>query len=149
MTSATTPKTIILAGMGCHKEAVAGGVITPGMLLKYNAAGAVIAHDQDGDNAMGYWAKEYDLTGRGIADNYASGDQVLFEAAYPGQEVYAIIVDGETITFDMPLASNGDGKLREAVAGDHVVAYAREAVSPSGADGRCVAEAANGWIFTS
>ena len=149
MTSANTPKTIRLAGMGCSKEGIAGGAITPGMLLAYTALATIVAHSQAGDNAMPYFALEYDLTGRGIDDDYAADDQVLFEAGYPGAEYYALIADGETITFDDPLTSNGDGTLREAAAGEHIVAYARGAVSPSGADGRLRVEVANGFIFTS
>jgi hypothetical protein len=135
--------------MGCQKEAIAGGVITPGMLLAYTALGAIVAHAQAGDNAMGYFALEYDLTGRGIDDNYASDDQVLFEAGYPGAEYYALIADGENIAFNDPLTSNGDGALREAAAGEHIVAYAREAAAPDGAVGRCRVEIANGFVFTS
>lgn len=148
MTSATTPKTINIAGMGCPKEGIAGATITPGMLLAYNAAGAVIPHGQAGDNAMPYFAKEYDLTGRGIDDNYAADSQVLFEAFYVGAQVYAIIQDGETVLFDSPLTSNGDGTLRVAVAGEIVIAYAREAVSPVGANGRCIVEVGSGFAST-
>lgn len=151
MTSATDPKTIRLAGHGCRKEAIAGGTITPGMLLAYTAAGAIVAHAQAGDNAMPYFALEYDLTGRDIDDNYAEDDQVLFEAGYPGAQYYAIIADNENIAFDDPLTSNGDGTLREAVAGEHVVARSRslDAVAPSGSTARCPVEVAQGVVFTS
>lgn len=148
MTSATTPKTVKIAGMGCYKEGIAGGTITPGMLLAYQADGTLIAHAMAGDNALPYFALEYDLTGRGIDDDYAADDQVIFEAGYPGAQYYAWIADGEVISFNDPLASNGDGTLRAAAAGELIVAYAREAASPAGANGRCIVEVATGFAST-
>lgn len=148
MTSATVAKTIIITGHCLQKEGIAGATITPGMLVERNANAEVIPHASDGASAQPAFAVEYDMTGRGIDDNYASGDQVIYKVAYEGSEINALIADGESIAYDDPLTSNGDGSLREAGAGDHVVALARAAATPSGSTARCIVEVTSGYVLT-
>lgn len=135
MTSAQNPKTIILAGDGVRREGVAGGTITPGMFIS-GPDSALVPHDDAGNFAQAAVALEYDLTGRGIDDDYSSGDQVLYSVLKEGSEVYAILADGQDVAAGALLTSNGDGKLKEAAATNFVVARAKEAKTASGDDER-------------
>lgn len=146
MTTETEPKTIHLAGNYQQKEGKAGATVTPGMLVERNASEEVIPHATAGGSAQPAFAREFDLTGRGIDDDYASGDRVIYMVEYEGSEVYAIIADGEDIDYDDPLTSNGDGALREAAAGEPVVARSRNSdnVAPSGSTARCIVEVSTG-----
>lgn len=137
MTSQTNPKTVDLYGDGCQHEAEALGAITPGMLVE-RAEGGVQAHSSEGVGGNPHFALEYGLTGRDIDDAYEAGDNVLFKTFNPGGSVYAILLDGETITDGDFLISNGDGKLaaQDASSTATIVAQALEDLSPSGSDGR-------------
>lgn len=135
MTSAQNPKTIILAGGGVRREGVAGGTITPGMLIS-GPDSALVPHGDAGNLAQAAFALEYDLTGRSITDDYSAGDQVLYSVLKEGSEVYAILADGEDVSKGDPLASNGDGKLAAAAATNFVVARALEDKTASGEDER-------------
>lgn len=145
MTSATAPKTIDLGGMCIRREGVAAAAITPGHLVGVDANGEISkSHVLDGQEGAPAFALEYDLTGMGIDDDYADGDQVLYGIFPNGSKLYALIADGEDIAVGDKLASNGDGTLKEAGATDFVVAEAREAVVTSGAVARCIVEVAAG-----
>lgn len=144
MTSATEPKTISLGGNTKQREAIAGGAITPGMLLALNSSAQVIAHNLSGQEGVVGYAVEYDLTGRGISDAYAQGDQVIYRPLEDGDVFYGIVVDGQDISVGEALASDGTGKLKSAAATDMVYGYALDAVSPSGSDARCRVQVARG-----
>lgn len=134
MTSATTPKTVELYGNYIQHEALAGGAITPGMLVERTSAASdtVQAHSDAGGGGNAHFAFEYDLTGRGIDDAYAAGDQVVFRTYAPGSGVYALVAAGAVaITKGALLASAGNGTLAAAGVGDVVIAQAREAVDNS------------------
>lgn len=144
MTSATTPKTVDLGGGCIRREAVAGGTITPGMLLGFSG-GEVVAHAVADGPAQPAFALEYDLTGRGISDNYADGDQVLYGVFPEGARVYAILASGQNVGVDALLASAGDGRLKAATTGDNVIARALEAVNASGGAARIRVEVTRGF----
>lgn len=132
MTSATTPKTIELYGMGCQHEAVATSAITPGHLVQ-RTSGGVGVHADAGGVASTHFAVEYEMTGRGIDDAYAIGDNVVFKTYAPGSSVYALVAAGATaITLNAMLTSDGDGTLRLASTDEVAVAQALEAVDNSG-----------------
>lgn len=145
MTSATTPKTIDLGGCAypTQREAAAGQIIKPGFLVKLAADGDV-DFVAAGEECAAAFAVENDYTGRGIDDDYAVADQAVYRVFQNGDRVYALIQDGQDISFGERLTSNGNGKLKTAGDTDFVVAEAREAVAPSGADGRCIVEIAVG-----
>ena len=106
-------KTIVLRGRGIQKERLAGGVITPGHLLEVDSANAVIVHAGAGLNATKAFAKENEVIGRGIDDDYASGDQVIYEVVPPGAEINAILAaNAAAIVRGEYLESDGDGTLR-------------------------------------
>ena len=132
MTSATTPKTIELYGMGCQHEDVATVAITPGYLIERNTAG-VAPHSTAGETASPHFAVEMEMTGGTIDTDYAIGDQVVFKTYAAGSSVYALVAAGATaITNRAFLASDGDGTLRLASTDEIAIAQALEAVDNSG-----------------
>ena len=125
------------------EEIVAGGTITPGMLIAEGSGGTVAAHASAGGNAIPMFALEDELQGKEISDTYVSGDQVQCWYPYRGDQVYAILKDGETIVVGDLLESAGDGTLQKHTADSAgaveyplaVVAQATEALDLSGSSG--------------
>lgn len=121
-------------------ERVAAGTITPGMLLEYTSAATVQAHsDADGPVTPIAFALEDELQGNGITDNYSAGDVVQCWVCQRGEQVYALLADGENASIGERLVSNGDGYLKCA-SGDSgtqaaYVAIALEAVDRSTSSG--------------
>ncbi len=121
-------------------ERLAGGIITPGMLLKLGTANTVIAHNvAAGVSLPKLFALEDELQGKTIADTYASGQPVQIWVAQPGEEVNVILADNIDIDIGDYLVSNGDGTLKkyDADSGDEylpgmIVAMALEAVDTTG-----------------
>jgi hypothetical protein len=144
MTSATTPKTIVLAGCGNRIERVAAAAIKPGMLVVVDAANKYIPHNASGNVAQPCFALEYDLTGRGIDDDYSIDDQVLAEVLPQGSWVYAVLAAGQTITKGESLSSNGDGRVKSAANTDFFVGTALEDVTTTGSPGRVKMEVFTG-----
>lgn len=130
MSSATTPKTIVLSGGGIQLEAPAAAAITPGHLLQRTSAGKVAVHASVTAMAASLWAIENDLIGDGISDAYAADDQVRFQSLQPGSTVYALLKAGEDAAVADYLTSGGDGSLAvfDAAVGGVIVAQALEAV---------------------
>lgn len=135
------PRTIDLNGSSLRKEANAGGTITPGYLLARSAAGVVVAHAAENDNAGALFALEHDLVGRTVDQDYASGDVVQIGAFPRGGEVYALVAaSAVAIVVGNFLESHGDGTLQltdtDAATDDTqragVIAQALEAVDNSG-----------------
>ena len=105
-------RTIRLKTDGYQKDAAAGGTITPGHLIMLNSAGAAVVHNDAGGAAAKRFAIEDDLQGNAITDNYTSGNEVQYVVPRQGDEVLAILADGENATIDSFLESNGNGELR-------------------------------------
>lgn len=125
-------------------EKVAAGAITPGFLLELDSAGKVQAHSTAEGTAHKIFAVEDDLQGKEISQAYSTGDVVQVCYADAGDEIYALIADGEDIAIGDYLVSNGDGYLKEASTADSagvlappasVVAVALEALDMSGSTG--------------
>lgn len=124
------------------EEIVAAGAILPGMLIEEGASG-VIAHNSAGENILPMFALEDELQGNGIDDAYASGDLVSVWIPGRGDQVYAILADGENVAVGDLLESNGAGYLQKHTAGSAgvveyplaVVGYATEALDLSGSSG--------------
>lgn len=133
MTSAQNPKTIELYGHGVQNEAeVTDAVVTPGMLLTRSADG-VRPHNVAGATAVPAFAQEYGMTGRGIDDDYAVGDQCVYKTYVAGSGVYALVADGTAAISALDyLASAGDGTLVTAGDDEVAVAQALEDVDNSG-----------------
>lgn len=95
-------------------EIVAAGTITPGMFLVLGSGGTVTAHATAGGNAVPkMFALEDALQGNAIDDNYVSGNKVQVLFPRPGDEVLAVLADGENVSIGDLLESNGDGYLKK------------------------------------
>jgi len=117
--------------------------VTPGYLLELTSTGAVKAHATAGGNAFPIFALEDELQGNGIATNYAASAKLQCWVPGRGDEVYALLKDGETVVIGDYLESAGNGQLQKYVAdtadsddaitvyGLQIVAVATEAVDLS------------------
>lgn len=95
------------------EEYTASGAITPGMLLELTSAGEVKAHSKAGQNVFKMFALEDELQGKGINDAYVSGSKVQAWIPYRGDEVLALLADGENVVVGDYLESDGFGRLRK------------------------------------
>lgn len=117
MSSRDTPKTVVLGGDPIGREAVAAnGPIKPGMLLALTSAAAVRPHNVAG-GAGALFAREMELIGNSIDDDYETGDRVLYCAARKGDRFYALLAAGNDVAIGAELQSDGAGAL-EAVDGE-------------------------------
>lgn len=104
-----TPARIHLKGMGRREEALAAGVVRPGQLLSLNVDGDVVPHGIVLGQAERLFAEEDALQGRAISTDYSSGERVTMVLAAPGDEIYAWLAVGETVSKGDFLASDGFG----------------------------------------
>jgi hypothetical protein len=99
------------------EEFTAAAAIYPGMLVEQTPAATTLRkHATAGGNAIPMFALEDELQGKGLGDQYATGDQVQVWVAGRGDIVYARIADEAHIEIGDFLESNGYGCLRELVA---------------------------------
>ncbi len=122
-------------------EYPAEAAILPGELIQLNSSGNVEVHDVAGGNLLHMFALEDELQGNGIDDAYAAGDKVQCWVAVRGEEVYAILADGEDIAIGDFLESNGAGELQKhtpdsftfesADSDDSITAYTNQIVGIS------------------
>jgi hypothetical protein len=123
-----------------NKEWLANAAITPGMLVQLMSTNKVRKHANESGNALPkMFALEDELQGKGIDDDYAQGDPVQVWIAQAGEEVNAILEDGNTVVIGDPLESAGDGTLQKMTADstgvyyyNQIVAIALEAVDTAG-----------------
>lgn len=123
-------------------EKDAAAAITPGMLVEPTTTDKIQKHSTSEGNAIPMFALEDELQGNGIDDVYATNDKVQIFIAQTGDEVQAILVDGENVAIGDFLASNGAGYLLKHVADDSggiqvngIVAQALEAIDLSDSSG--------------
>jgi hypothetical protein len=125
------------------EEYTAYAAITPGNLIEnYSTSGYVRKHATEGGSAVPMFALEDELQGGGIDDDYDAGDKVQCWIAGRGDQVYALLEDGETIVIGDWLMSNGAGRLQKvdaetlsAAEALSVIAQAMEALDLSGSSG--------------
>lgn len=125
------------------EEYKAYAAITPGNLVEiYSTDGYVRKHSTEGGNALPMFALEDALQGKDIDDDYAAGDKVQCWIPGRGDQVYALLEDGETIVIGDWLMSNGSGRLQKvdaetlsAAEAISVIAQALEALDLSGSSG--------------
>jgi len=87
--------------------------IIPGMLLELDStAGYVKAHATAGGNAMPMFALEDESQGKEITDSYVISS--LIQVWFPGRgdQVYAILADGNEVEIGSFLESDGNGFLQ-------------------------------------
>lgn len=143
MASGDAPKTVLLRGQPIGLEGIAGGTITPGMFVALDSDGKV---DPAPANSNTRWvARENEIVGKSINDNYSADDTLLYWSCRPGDQVYALLDAGENVSAGALLqVSSTAGVLgshdpgEPAVVDDAVgfpgnaVARALEAVNNSG-----------------
>jgi hypothetical protein len=140
MTSEGRPSRIHLKGQASQfEEALAAGVIRPGHLVKLNVDGDVIPHNIVLGQAERMFALEDALQGRGIDDDYASGERVFILIASPGDQVLAWLAFGQSVQKGDFLGSDGAGHLIDSqesgfTAGHDSVAVALETIDNSESD---------------
>lgn len=124
-------------------ERVANAAITPGMLIELMSTNKVRAHANDDAWARpAMFALEDELQGKRIDQAYAADDQVQCWVAQSGEEVNALLADGENVVIGDKLASNGDGYLKKYDTTESlteqtgaIVAMALEAIDRSSSSG--------------
>lgn len=133
--------------LNIFEEYTASGTIIPGMLLNFSAANTVRAHNDDApaQGCLPMFALEDALQGKGIDDEYVSGDPVNVWVPTRGDEVYAILEDGQNIAVGDFLESNGAGYLQKFTSGNGAVAVALEALDLSGSSGEESSEGPLGY----
>lgn len=115
--------------------------ITPGYLLELTSAGLVQAHATAAGNVLPMFALEDELQGNGIDDAYAVSAKVQVWIPGRGDQVYALLNDGETVVIGDFLESAGNGKLQKHTSAsadvylNPIVGVAVEAVDMSGSSG--------------
>jgi len=106
------------------EEMQANAAITPGMLIEEMSTGKVRAHANAGQPALPMFALEDELQGGGIDDAYAADDRVQCWIPNRGDNVNALLANGQTAAIGSFLESNGDGYLRVyAASSEGVVEY--------------------------
>lgn len=108
--------TILLKGDGVHKEAVAGGAITPGHLVALSSTGTVVVNATASKKIQPCFAIEDELLGKDITDAYASGDKVKYIVPCRGAEINALVpANAAAIVIGDYLEADGTGCLRKLV----------------------------------
>jgi len=130
-----------------QKEAIANAAITPGHLVERMSSGKIRVHANAGQNAQRMFAIEDSLQGKEVSEAYSAADEVRFITCRRGDEVNAILADGENAVIGSFLESNGNGELKVHSAGsagvveypECIVSMALEAINAS-ATGVAVAD---------
>ena len=97
--------------LNIFEEMVAVAAITPGMLVEIDSAGEVQAHSAASGITLPMFALEDELQGNGITDAYSADDQVQVWIPQRGDQVYAVLADGESVAIGDFVVSNGSGAL--------------------------------------
>ena len=126
---------IDLITSGRYEEAVAVGIVSPGMLMEMDSAGKVLAHSVAGGNAEGderLIAMGDSLQGKNVDQAYAVGDIVPFMIPKSG-DVFAILLAAEeNITAGDELTSKGDGLFKGGATTDNRMFEALETLDLTG-----------------
>jgi hypothetical protein len=129
--------TIILKRDCQNFQGIAGGVITPGDLIKRASDDTVVVHSTARGHCQKMFALENGLYGQTISDAYAACDAVPCFVARRGDIIYARIKASENIVIGDLLESAGDGTLQELTTSalsdleypNSIVGYARAATN--------------------
>jgi hypothetical protein len=129
-----SPRTIRLKGVGRREERPCSTTITPGMLCRFTTADQFAVHNVAAKKCAPCFALENELFGKGIDDNYVSGDLVQTETFSGGDWALALLAAGATAIDEGDyLVSAGDGTLQKTTSEyDDAIAVAMQAVNNSG-----------------
>ena len=129
----SAPDTILIKGEAevNYQEKIAGGTITPGHLIMLDSNGKYVVSTNTTTEGEKLFAREDELQGNEISDDYSSGDRVLAFTAKPGYIVYAWLDAGETVVIGDKLKSAGNGKLAKHTSVVPVIGIALEALDLS------------------
>jgi hypothetical protein len=98
-------------------ELVAASAISPGHIIEMNSNGKVKAHATEGGNVAPIMvALEDELQGNGLDDDYAADDQVQCWIPQRGDELLAILADGEDVNVGDLVESAGGGTVQKYTA---------------------------------
>lgn len=111
---------------GRYDEGRAATIITPGHVIKRDAAGTLSVHNVQGGVCQNMFAIEDSLQGKKVTDNYAIGDLVRFRIFKSGDVVYAVIKDGVDLQEGTAMQSEGDGTLSAQTSTNHIVGHLAE-----------------------
>jgi hypothetical protein len=134
---------VAIMGDPVVKEYKAHAAVTPGHLLQLNTDSEVQAHASAGGTAQRRFALEDEEQGVSIATAYTANTRCKTGVFKPGDEVYALLKNGEHAYIGYFLESAGDGTLQVSdqtpsageVAVQNIVGVALEAVDMSGSSG--------------
>ena len=146
MDTAGRPSVIVLKGRidDRYEEGRAAGAIRPGDLIKLGSAGtwtanATAAMTPITEPGLAIATEDAQvLQGKGIDDNYASGDLISIHLPQQGHETQAWLKDGENVAVGALLETATGGGLQATTTGK-AIAMALEALNLVGgaaADGR-------------
>jgi hypothetical protein len=96
-------------------ERVANAAIEPGMLVEIMSTNKVRKHATKDGHVLPMFALEDELQGKGLTDAYAADDQVQIWVAQRGEEVYALLEDGQVVAIGDFLVSAGNGHLQKQI----------------------------------
>ena len=99
-------------GEPVQEEMIANAAITPGHLCEEMSTGKVRVHATSGGDVLPMFAVEDELQGEGITDAYAAADPVQLWIPRRGDQVYALLANGQNAVIGSKLSSNGDGTLK-------------------------------------
>ena len=145
MTSNNTAKAVVLKGIPVRKEMLmtTGQAILPGHLVTPVSAGTLSKNASASTYAPKAFADIADYSGGSLDTAYADGETVAYGVCRAGDEINAILEDGQTVAIGDLLESAGDGTLQPQTAfssgandAGYVIGMALEAVVTSGATGR-------------
>lgn len=91
--------------------------ITPGHLVQLENTGKIQKHGNAAQNVLPpMFACEDELQGKSIDDAYVASSRVQVWIPYRGDQVYALLADGQNVVIGDALESAGDGTLQKHVA---------------------------------
>lgn len=111
---ATTVK--VKSYLDVQEEYVAASALYPGHLVELTENGKIQSHNTAGGNAEKAFALEDALQGNGMGDEYSADDIVRVWYPQRGDQVNAILDDGETVKIGDRLESGGGGVLQKHTA---------------------------------
>jgi len=115
-----------------HVELPAYSAIRPGDLVEYYVDSGTLKlkpHATAGGSAIARFAREDDLQGNSVDDNYAADDEVMANVYRAGDQIHAWLADNEDVSLGDFLESNGDGCLRKVVDEDSTQAAPARALA--------------------